>query len=240
MANKTYFLMIVFLAAGIFFPDHSGATTGSDDQAKIHISDRVRIERPVSPDESSPQAPTEASTVPSMESSEDAAPDAPAGEESLDVADAEEPAFPEEEDVFERDMLGEIVPELEPEDRYYSDEGRVDPFAPFLRRAEPETDEEETEEPIRRVPRTPLERISLGQLKLTAVLMGEPEAHLAMVEDPRGRGYVVRQGTYIGENGGRVSTIESNRIVVEEPHRDVFGQTAIKEIELKIQRQAGE
>ena len=236
MANKTYFLTIVFLAAGICLPGHSGAATGSDDQAKIHISDRVRIERPDSPAESPPEGPT----APAMESPEDPAPDAPAGEDSLDVAEAEALALPEEEEVFERDMLGETVPELDPEDRYYSEEGRVDPFAPFLRRTEPETDEEETEEPIRRVPRTPLERIGLGQLQLTAVIMGEPEAHLAMVEDPRGRGYVVRQGTYIGENGGRVSTIESNRIVVEEPHRDVFGQTAIREIELKIQRQAGE
>ncbi len=232
MANKTYFLTIVFLAAGICLPGHSGATTGGDDQAKIHISDRVRIERPVSPDESPPEAP--------VDLPDDPAPYAPAGEDFPDVAETELLAVPEEEEVFERDTLGEIVPELEPEDRYYSEEGRVDPFAPFLRRPEPETDEEETEEPIRRVPRTPLERIGLGQLKLTAVIMGAPEAHLAMVEDPRGRGYVVRQGTYIGENGGRVSRIDSNRVVVEEPHRDVFGQTAIREIELKIQREAGE
>jgi len=237
MANKTYFLMIVFLAVMICHPGRSDAATGSDDRAKIHISERVRIERPVSPTEQ----PTEAPGAPADDPAPDAPDvDAPAVEDPLDMAETGDLAFPEEQDALERDMLGEIVPELEPEDRYYSEEGRVDPFAPFLRRTEPETDEEATEEPIRRVPRTPLERIGLGQLKLTAVIMGEPDAQLAMVEDPRGRGYVVRQGTYIGENGGRVSRIESNRIVVEEPHRDVFGQTAIREIELKIQRQAGE
>lgn len=232
MANKTYFLTIVFLGAMISHPGHSDARTGGDDRAKIHISDRVQIERPVSPAEQPPESPGAPADDPAL--------DEPTVDDSPDALETDALAFPEEQGALERDMLGEIVPELEPEDRYYSEEGRVDPFAPFLRRAEPETDEVETQEPIRRVPRTPLERIGLGQLKLTAVIIGEPEAHLAMVEDPRGRGYVVRQGTYIGENGGRVSRIESNRIVVEEPHRDVFGQTAIREIELKIQRQAGE
>lgn len=215
MTKYNYFLSIVFLVTGLCFAGHTlvGASVWADEEDRpIHISDRVKIERPEMPAEIPAEIPPE--ELP---------------EYVVDI-----------DDLVDEEFLGEEFPELAVEDRYYDEEGRVDPFEPFLRRPEPEgPDEEDPEAPIRRIPRTPLERIALGQLKLTAVILSEPDSRLAMVEDARGRGYVIREGTYIGEDGGRVSRILPRTVVVEEPHRDVFGQTTIREIELQIQR-AGE
>ncbi len=214
MTKYNYFLSIVFLVTGLCFAGHTlvGASVWAGEEDRpIHISDRIKIERPEMPPEMPPE-----------------------------VAPEELPEYVVDiDDLVDEELLIEDFPELAVEDRYYDEEGRVDPFEPFLRRPEPDVPDEDVEAPIRRIPRTPLERIALGQLKLTAVILSEPDRRLAMVEDARGRGYVIREGTYIGEDGGRVSRILPRMVVVEEPHRDVFGQTTIREIELQIQR-AGE
>jgi type IV pilus assembly protein PilP len=51
----------------------------------------------------------------------------------------------------------------------------------------------------------------------------------AIVEDSAGLGYVVRIGTPIGSNEGKVITIQPARLVIEEFQFDVYG--AKKKIE---------
>lgn len=123
------------------------------------------------------------------------------------------------------------------EQRLYTRKGRVDPFEPFLRKPEPEGGEGKEAEIERRKPQTPLERIALSQLKLTAILQVPSENQaMAMVEDPTGKGYIVKEGTYIGEKGGRVSQILEDRIIIREAYKDVFGKIAEREIEKKLQQ----
>ncbi len=135
-------------------------------------------------------------------------------------------------------MLSEQEALFGDEERLYTRKGRVDPFEPFLRRPEPEAGSDEQGEEIRRrKPQTPLERIALSQLTLTAVLRMSPEkGPIAMVEDPTGKGYVVKKGTWIGDQGGQVSEILSDRIIVHEEYKDVFGKIAEREIEKKLQK----
>ena len=44
---------------------------------------------------------------------------------------------------------------------------------------------------IRRVPRTPLERIDLSQLKLVAIIVSK-SGNTALLEDATGKGYVIK------------------------------------------------
>ncbi|MFP4194548.1 MAG: pilus assembly protein PilP [Desulfobacterales bacterium] len=134
-------------------------------------------------------------------------------------------------------MLTEQEALFEDEQRYYTRSGRADPFEPFLRTQEPESEEEEEDEELdRREPQTPLERIALSQLELTAILRipGKDRA-MAMVEDKDGKGYVVRNGTYMGENGGQVEDILKDRIIIKEKYKDVYGKIAEREIEKKLE-----
>jgi type IV pilus assembly protein PilP len=123
----------------------------------------------------------------------------------------------------------------------YDPKGRFDPFEPLFKE-EPEAApvaQSNKSERKRRIPQTPLERIALSQLKLSAIIRA-PSGNRALVEDATGKGYVVTNGTYIGLNSGKVVQITRDRIVVEEEIENVLGELTLKNSELKLQKPAGE
>lgn len=122
----------------------------------------------------------------------------------------------------------------------YNPEGKVDPFMPLFKKESPE-EEMASEKPKKkkRIPRTPLERIDLSQLELVGIVSATGSKK-ALVEESSGKGYIVTIGTYMGRNGGRVTNILSDRIVVEEEVIDVLGKSKIKKKVLKLQKPFGE
>lgn len=119
-------------------------------------------------------------------------------------------------------------------EKFYTRKGRIDPFEPFLRKPEPEVPVDKQAELTRRVPRTPLEKIELSQLRLTGILRAENKTR-ALVQEASGKGYIVDEGTYIGNKGGQVAKILKDRITVSEKALDVFGKINVVERELKLQ-----
>lgn len=95
-----------------------------------------------------------------------------------------------------------------------------DPFRPYTLNNRPSQ--------RRRENLSPLERYELGQLKLVGVIWDIKQPN-AIVEDSAGLGYVVRIGTPIGSNEGKVITIQPESLVIEEFQFDVYG--AKKKIE---------
>ncbi|WP_194858636.1 pilus assembly protein PilP [Myxococcus sp. AB056] len=61
----------------------------------------------------------------------------------------------------------------------------------------------------------PLCSFDLDQLKLVAVVTGDASP-VAMVEDPAGRGHIVRRNTRMGRQGGRVTQILRDSVTVTE------------------------
>lgn len=61
----------------------------------------------------------------------------------------------------------------------------------------------------------PLCQWDLDQLALVAVVTGDASP-IAMVEDPQGRGYIVKRQSRIGRQGGKVTTILRDSITVTE------------------------
>ena len=80
-----------------------------------------------------------------------------------------------------------------------------------------------------------MEKIDLSQLRLTAVLR-TPTRTKALVQESSGKGYVINEGTYIGNKGGQVSKILNDRMMVEEKYLDVFGKISVREREMKLQQ----
>lgn len=70
---------------------------------------------------------------------------------------------------------------------------------------------------------SPLQSFSLGQLKLTAVLMDLGREPKAIVEDSNGKGYTVVPGTLIGNSRGVVIGIEADKVKVLETSVDFAG-----------------
>ena len=67
--------------------------------------------------------------------------------------------------------------------------------------------------------KTPLEKWGLDQLKLALTVTGTATP-MAMVEDPEHRGWSVRLGDFIGQNGGKVTGIHKDEIIVTETITD--------------------
>jgi type IV pilus assembly protein PilP len=105
----------------------------------------------------------------------------------------------------------------------YTSEGKRDPFRSFILDA---TNEREDS-------RGPLEQFDLAQLSVVAVVWGTDNPR-AVVNDPSGRGYIVREGTYMGKNEGRVIAIADNALTVKETYVDYFGETTTKDVTMRV------
>jgi type IV pilus assembly protein PilP len=79
----------------------------------------------------------------------------------------------------------------------------------------------------------PLCRFDVDQLTLVAVVSGDANP-LAMVQDPAGRGYFVRRNTRIGRQGGKVTQIMSDALVVTEYFTTPDGKTTANPVTLAI------
>ena len=79
----------------------------------------------------------------------------------------------------------------------------------------------------------PLCRFDVDQLTLVAVVSGDANP-LAMVQDPAGRGYFVRRNTRVGRQGGRVTQIMSDAVVITEYFTTPDGKTTANPVTLAI------
>lgn len=118
-------------------------------------------------------------------------------------------------------------------DQSYTAISSLDPFAPLIQEKPPALPEPRKPEKPRRI-LTPLEKMTLNQLKLVAVVMGE-NLKIAMVEEASGKGYEVGIGTYMGKNRGQVVDIQFDRIVIKEMAADANGIMTERFQELKPQ-----
>jgi type IV pilus assembly protein PilP len=119
-------------------------------------------------------------------------------------------------------------PEKKEETPYhYNPAGKADPFKPFIQMS-----------PVRisrGVPLTPLQKYEINQLKLVAII-STPEGNIAMVEDSAGKGYILKKGTEIGKNEGKVAKILKNKVIVEETYEDIWGHTKVNDIPMLLHR----
>ena len=114
----------------------------------------------------------------------------------------------------------------------YESAKKSDPFEPSTK-----NDSEAVDKTIRskRIPVTPLERIALSQLKLVGIILSE-NGNRALLEDPAGKGHVIREGTYIGLDSGKVMEITKDKVVIEEQVEDIVGKLTTRKIELKLSK----
>jgi len=80
---------------------------------------------------------------------------------------------------------------------------------------------------------SPLERFELSQLKIVGIVWDIKEPR-AMIEDTAGLGYVVKIGTPIGSNDGKVKTIHRDQIVIEENYTDAYGGQKKRDVRMRL------
>jgi type IV pilus assembly protein PilP len=111
----------------------------------------------------------------------------------------------------------------------YDATGKRDPFRSFVLEEAAKRNKGE---------RGPLEQFELGQIALQAVVWGTDKPR-ALVTDPQGRGYIVKEGTPIGKNSGLITRISDNTVVVREIYEDTLGGRTEKDIEMRIRQSQG-
>ena len=121
----------------------------------------------------------------------------------------------------------------------YDSKDLVDPFIPLIaEKNEVVGSGSSGDSKLERI-LTPLEKLELSQVKLVAVVEMQDRA-IAMVEEASGKGYEVAIGTYIGPNGGRVTSITRTGIKIEETVKDYQGKSLKRYEEIKFHKSEDE
>ena len=125
--------------------------------------------------------------------------------------------------------------------RIYDPANRLNPFIPLFKPDQGKTDIAKVSKSKRkkRMAQTPLERISLEQLQLRAVIRAS-SGNRALVEDNSGKGYIIKNGTYIGLNSGIVTQINADSVIIEEEVENLMGELVLQNTEIKLQKPTGE
>lgn len=128
--------------------------------------------------------------------------------------------------------------------RIYDPKQRLNPFIPLFKAdnenvVTDQMDALSAKKRKKRIPQTPLEKISLNQLNLVAIIRAS-SGNKALVEESSGKGYIVKKGTYIGLNSGIVTQIDSDGVIIEEEIENLMGELVLQNTEIKLQKPAGE
>jgi len=114
------------------------------------------------------------------------------------------------------------------QDYFYDPRNKRDPFRSY--RFVHDTGDEKTF--------GPLGDFELGQLELSAVIWDATNPR-ALILDPGGRSYIVREGSQIGKNSGQVIHIGDNLVLVKETYENFAGERTTKDVELRIRLSQG-
>lgn len=115
---------------------------------------------------------------------------------------------------------------------YYDPRGKRDPFRSF-RFVDSEGESGEDREAF-----GPLVDFELEQLELSAVIWDATNPR-ALILDPGGRSYIVREGSPIGKNRGQIIHIGDNLVLVKETYENFAGEKTTKDVELRIRLSQG-
>jgi type IV pilus assembly protein PilP len=107
---------------------------------------------------------------------------------------------------------------------------RKDPFKPY---AAPQAPAIKPSASIRTTDLLPIQVYDVSKFKVSGIIVGLKE-NSALVVDPAGKGYVVREGMLIGNNDGKISKVTSSSLEVVESYRDDNGHLRKRTIKLTL------
>lgn len=133
------------------------------------------------------------------------------------------------------EILVAINSAKKPDHSEYNPKGKCDPFEPLFKATA------KLEEDITFTPKPPpkghipgdLEKIDLSQLKLAGIVTSSSK-NLGLVQEASGKGYIISKGSRIGTQGGRVSDILKDKVIIKETLENTRGKSVVQKKELKL------
>jgi len=107
---------------------------------------------------------------------------------------------------------------------------RKDPFKPY---AAPQPAAIKPAASARTTDLLPIQMYDVSKFKVAGIIVGLKE-NSALIIDPAGKGYVVKQGMLIGNNDGRISKVTASSLEVAESYRDDNGHLRKRTIKLTL------
>jgi type IV pilus assembly protein PilP len=83
----------------------------------------------------------------------------------------------------------------------------------------------------------PLQRLSISQVYLVGVILGKQRR--ALIQDSSGMGYIITEGTLVGENNGIITKIEKDAVTVKQHFKDYMGRVSTREVVLALRKEEG-
>jgi len=112
-------------------------------------------------------------------------------------------------------------------DYFYDPTNKIDPFKSFI------SIKDEIEGEAEEEPRTYLETLDISQLTVSAIVLSGKDSW-ALIRDSKGDGHVIKVGTPIGKNRGKVARITKNEIIVREQYKNIKGKIITRDISIKL------
>jgi type IV pilus assembly protein PilP len=110
---------------------------------------------------------------------------------------------------------------------------KKDPFKPFASEPPPTQQTTRPGAAARRGNLLPIQSYDVNKFRISGIITGLKE-NTALIIDPAGKGYVVREGMLIGINDGRINRITPSAIEVIEQKRDEKGHLRKSTIKLSL------
>lgn len=126
----------------------------------------------------------------------------------------------------EADATGPTPEEQVAEAYYYNPAGKRDPFQGFLNKSQAAAKQVADDAP-------PLQRWDVEKFALRGVIW-DTNVPRALLVDPDGIGHVVRVGTYVGRNWGKVSSISQDGLVVTEEYETLDGELVVNPVSIRF------
>jgi len=107
----------------------------------------------------------------------------------------------------------------------YSPVGKRDPFRSYFGDPSSMTQERKIV--------SELQNFDVSDLRLTAIIWGITEPRVVIVS-PDGKSHIVRTGSFVGKNWGKISRILPDKIEVIETYKDPLGRKIINKLYLEL------
>jgi type IV pilus assembly protein PilP len=112
---------------------------------------------------------------------------------------------------------------------------RRDPFKPFVQAPAPQQPAAGRSSKGRGHDPLPIQSFDTEKFRISGIVTGLKE-NTALVIDPNGKGYVVKQGMQIGNNDGYIKRITNSTVEVEESFRDDNNKVRKRVVKLTLLR----
>jgi Tfp pilus assembly protein PilP len=102
---------------------------------------------------------------------------------------------------------------------------------PFLSFEKPMTKED------LKTAKDPLQKLSLSQIYIVGVIMGKDRR--ALIQESSGMGFIIKEGTLVGENQGIVTAIRPAGVTIKQHFKDYMGRVNTREVVLSLKKEEG-